>query len=303
MKHNCLCILTAIMLICGCGTQEKSKKPHQNKPEVQTEQSSGESKRHKKHDNKNGELVPVAPPGQERKAEEPKTPEVSETPETSQTPPEPAAPVSVLSGKVIVVDAGHGISSYKKKEPIAPGSSVTKAAFVSGTSGKYQTEEQLNLSVALRLRTALEAEGAVVHMTRTEHACDVSNVDRAQFANALNADISVKLHADGSDSSAAHGVSVLGPGPQYIGNADILNKSRTAGELVLQNFVAQTGAANRGISVRNDLTGFNWTEVPIILVEMGFMTNPDEDRLLSTADYQDKMVSGIVMGLKQYFTK
>ena len=295
LKNACISILTALLLFCGYSGSENLQPGTRQTPEVNTEQKSDE-----KGSGQHAYAVRTWPSELAHPpVETPPEPPAGES--VHEVQPEPAAPVSVLSGKVIVVDAGHGISSYKKKEAIAPGSNVTKAAFVSGTSGKYQTEEQLNLSVALKLRAALEAEGAVVHMTRTEHACDVSNIDRAQFANVLNADISVKLHADGSNSSAAHGVSVLVPGPQYIGNADILNKSRTAGELVLQSFVQQTGAANRGISVRNDLTGFNWTQVPIILIEMGFMTNPDEDRLLATADYQDKMVSGIVLGLKQYF--
>lgn len=210
---------------------------------------------------------------------------------------------STLSGKIIVVDPGHGINSYVKQEPIAPGSSQMKAAFVSGTAGKNQTEEQLNLVVGLKLKTALEAKGAVVHMTRTTHECDVSNVDRATMANELGADIAVRVHADGSNNSSVHGVSVLVPGNTYIKDSNLISSSRSAGELVLGAFVEETGAANRGISVRNDMTGFNWSSVPVILVEMGFMSNPEEDRLMETEEYQSKMVNGIVKGLENYFAQ
>ena len=206
-----------------------------------------------------------------------------------------------LSGKVIVVDAGHGINNSKRMEAIAPNSLETKRAFVSGTSGARQTEEQLNLSVSLKLQKELERKGAIVYMTRSAHQCDVSNIDRALFANNLNADISVKIHADGNNNKSINGVSVLVPGDKYIKDSALIEKSRLAGELILDSFITETGAANRGISVRNDLTGFNWSQVPIVLVELGFMSNPTEDKLMETEEYQNKMVAGIVMGLEKYF--
>jgi N-acetylmuramoyl-L-alanine amidase len=209
--------------------------------------------------------------------------------------------VGELAGKIIVVDAGHGKNSYNKQEAIAPNTNETKPAFATGTQGVNQTEEQLNLIVALKLQAELEKLGAEVHMTRTEHETDMTNIDRAEFANKLNADLSVKIHADGSNDSSVHGVSVLVPGSQYISDSDILNKSRRAGDCVLEEFINATESLNRGISVRNDLTGFNWTTVPIILVEMGFMTNPDEDGLMETDDYQNKIVKGIANGIIKYF--
>lgn len=207
----------------------------------------------------------------------------------------------VLDGRIIVVDAGHGINSYNKQEKIAPDSDELKAAFASGTSGAVLSEEELNLEVALKLEKALKSLGADVRMTRTEHKSDMTNIDRAEFANNLNADLSVKIHADGNDNSTAHGVSVLVPGTVYVHDADVIEKSRIAGEAILDEFVKSTGAFNRGVVVRNDLTGFNWSEVPIVLVEMGFMTNPAEDSLMSSEDYQNKMVSGMVNGICRYF--
>lgn len=208
---------------------------------------------------------------------------------------------NTLDGKVIVVDAGHGINSSTKQEKIAPNTSKTKRAFVSGASGKNQTEEQLNLSVALKLEAKLKKMGADVYMTRTEHKTDMSNIDRAEFANNLNADISVKIHADGSDNSRSNGVSVLVPGSQYISDDNLINESNKAADCILQEFVKATNAKNRGISIRNDLTGFNWSKIPIVLVEIGFMSNPEEDALMETENYQNKMVDGIAKGLDKYF--
>lgn len=212
----------------------------------------------------------------------------------------PAKKELVLEGYVICVDAGHGISSVKKKEPIAPGSDKTKAANVPGTRGTNQTEEQLNLKVAKKLEQKLIELGADVHMTRKEANSDMSNVERAELANNINADISVRIHADGNSNKDAHGISMLVPTNDFVNNKDLVEKSESAGKLVLTEVIAKTGAHNRGISKRSDITAFNWSKVPVILLEMGFMTNPDEDKLLETEDYQDKIVQGLIDGLIKY---
>lgn len=206
-----------------------------------------------------------------------------------------------LEGKIICVDAGHGINDSNMQEPIAPGSSETKRAFVSGTRGKNLTEEELNLAVALKLEKALNELGAQVHLTRNTHKTELSNVGRAEFANDLGADVSVKIHADGNDNSALHGVSMLVPSNTSIQDEYVYSQSRKAGELVLQAVVKSTQAVDRGVVERSDMTGFNWSKVPVILLEMGFMTNPEEDARMETDEYQDKIVSGIVNGLTEYF--
>ena len=283
MKKILIVVLVMMLAVCGCAKGPKSDKKEtsgtENLPVID-----GKSET----DVANEEAVESETVNESEKEPEEKT-------------EEKAVDYAALSGKIIVVDPGHGIASSSRQEPIAPGSSEKKAAFVSGTSGANQTEEQLNLAVGLKLKAALEEKGAVVHMTRETHECDVSNVDRAKMANELGADIAVRIHADGSENTSAHGVSVLVPGNQYIKNDELITKSRNAGELVLNAFVNSTGAQDRGISVRNDMTGFNWSEVPVILVEMGFMSNPEEDRLMETGEYQDKMVKGMVIGLAEYF--
>ena len=210
---------------------------------------------------------------------------------------------SPLAGKVICIDAGHGISSIKKLEPIAPNCSEKKAAFVSGTSGSIMTEEQVNLLVALKLEQSLIDAGADVVMTRRTAECDLSNIDRAELANDAKADLTVRIHADGSENSDISGVSVLIPSDDYITNDGMLRKSRKAGELILNEVTEATGALNRGIVKRSDMTGFNWSNVPVVLLEMGFMTNHDEDVLLSSDDYQNKIVDGIMKGLDIYFNE
>ncbi len=205
-----------------------------------------------------------------------------------------------LDGKVIVIDAGHGINNSNMQEAVAPGSQETKPAFTKGTRGKNLTEEELSLILALKLGEELEKIGAKVYLTRTGHETTMSNIERAEFANNLKADLSVKIHADGVASSNAHGASVLVPGNKYL-SGNLVTESRRAGEFVLREFVAETGAFDRGIFVRDDVTGFNWSEVPVVIIEVGFMTNPEEDSLMETVEYQNKMVSGMLNGIRNYF--
>ena len=241
-----------------------------------------------------------------------KKPQKQEEPEKQQieiVPAEIKESVSTgnFSGKIICIDPGHGKTSRKETEPIYPGANEKKATNVSGTAGKIMTEEALNLEVGLKLKDALEKEGATVHITRESHESDMSNVERAEFANNLNCDMVVRLHADGSESKSVSGVSMLIPSRKRISTGylteDIIAESRRAGEYILADVCALTGASNKGIAERADMTGFNWSCVPVVLIEMGFMTNPEEEAKLVTDEYQQKIISGIISGLEKYFNE
>ena len=211
----------------------------------------------------------------------------------------------VLDSKIICLDPGHGKTSRKETEPIYPGSPEKKAANVSGASGKIMTEEELNLEVSLRLKQALEKEGATVFITRTTHECDLTNIERAEFANNSGCDILIRIHADGSESPSVSGISMLVPSKKRIAKgyltAEIIEKSRIAGELILEKTTHKTGAKNLGIIERPDMTGFNWSSVPVILLEMGFITNAEEEENLTSIQYQDLLIEGIISGLDEYF--
>lgn len=214
---------------------------------------------------------------------------------------EPGA--DLLYGKVICIDPGHQAKSDNMKEPLAPGSHLMKDRVSSGTSGivTHVPEYALNLDVSLKLRELLLKHKAKVIMTRLTDKVDISNKDRTKIANQAAADIVVRIHADGSNNSSVKGISILVPGSKYIHNSSILTKSKLAAAYTLKAMIASTGAVSRGIVKRDDITGFNWSTVPVFLVEMGFMTNAHEDRLLETPEYQDKLTSGIVKGLEDYF--
>lgn len=206
-----------------------------------------------------------------------------------------------LAGVRIGLDPGHQASGNSAKEPVAPGSSDTKAKVSSGTQGVSSgvPEYKVNLNVALKLRNLLEAAGAEVVMTRESNDVDISNSERAKMMNNAEVDLVVRLHCDGEDDPSRHGAFILVPSGSYT--AGIQSASRAAAEAVLSAFVETTGAKNLGLSERSDQTGFNWSEVPVINIEMGHMSNAAEDEKLASDAYQQLCAEGIAAGLSAYF--
>lgn len=209
----------------------------------------------------------------------------------------------ILRGKLICIDPGHQKITKPGKEPIAPSSSEEKNSMDTGTSGVNTgtPEYKLNLAISKKLRAHLEKCGAKVSLTWEDTSISLTNIERAKIANSLKADIFIRIHADGSDKPSTHGISVLYPGSKYITDEGMRKKSKLIAQSVLKKITLETGASSRGIVERNDLTGLNWCRVPCILVETGFMTNPHEDELLESDQYQDKVAIGIVDGLADYF--
>ncbi len=207
-----------------------------------------------------------------------------------------------LEGRVICLDAGHGDSKLNFKEPVAPNSDTEKSGFVSGTSGEHITEADFNLCFAIELRDKLVSLGANVIMTRTSRECSLSNIARAEVANQNNADLMFRIHADGNNNSSVSGISILVPTTDYL-SEDLVNTSTEIGELLLSHIISATGAQNRGISSRSDMTGFNWSKVPVVLLEAGFLSNPEDELSLITEEYRQKMISAIADALTEYYNQ
>ena len=205
-----------------------------------------------------------------------------------------------LDGVIIVLDPGHGFYSENYKEPVAPGSSEMKNAFATGTAGDYLSEAEFNLIVAQKIEPLLAEQGAAVYFTRVDEN-SISNVERAVFANDLNADLALRIHADGSSDESVSGISVLIPVAGSV-EEDVRSESALIGQKVLDSLIFQTGANNRGLIQRSDLTGFNWSEVPVVLVECGFMSNPQEDLKLSSDAYQNLIAAGIAEAIINHYS-
>ncbi len=205
-----------------------------------------------------------------------------------------------LSGIVICIDPGHQSMGNYDLEPIAPGSDIEKTKTSSGTQGVKSRvpEYEVNLEVSLMLRDALEAEGATVVMTREGNNVDISNIERAQIANEAGADLFLRIHCNGSEDSSVNGIGL------YVRETGTCaQESYDAAESLLPAMADATGAKANGIYKRDTYTGLNWAEMPAILVEMGYMSNADEDMKLVDYDYQELLVKGIVEGVCGYFGK
>jgi N-acetylmuramoyl-L-alanine amidase len=205
------------------------------------------------------------------------------------------------SGPVVCLDPGHQQTANNDTEPLGPGSKETKAKVTGGAVGAVtrQPEYKLTLAVAMLVKDRLEARGVNVVMTRTADAVDISNRQRAEVANSAGADLFVRIHADSNTNAALKGVSILYPsGNEWV--EPIEARSLRAAEAMRGAVLHATGAQDRGIVKRADLSGFNWSAVPTVLVEMGFMSNPAEDEMLATDAYRTKLADGIAAGIMAY---
>ncbi len=209
--------------------------------------------------------------------------------------------VKLLPKKIIGIDPGHQIRGNNGTEPIGPGSSTKKTKVAGGTSGvaTKKPEYQLTLEIGLALKKELINRGYKVVMTRDKNDVDITNIERAQKLN-KKCDVAIRLHADGAASSA-RGASVLYPSANNPYVASLSDASGKLSKCVIDSYCEATGISNRGTSLRDDLTGTNWSTIPVTLLEMGFMTNASDDSYMSSADGQAAMVKGIANGIDKYF--
>ena len=138
-------------------------------------------------------------------------------------------------------------------------------------------------------------------MTRTTHDVDISNSERAAIANDARADAFVRIHANGSDDPAVHGALTICQTRGNPFNGALYEPSRRLSAVVLDALAEATGCKKERVWETDTMSGINWCAVPATIVEMGYMSNPDEDRLLATDAYRVKVAQGIANGLDTFF--
>ena len=216
-----------------------------------------------------------------------------------------AEPEVPFNGHIVAIDAGHQAKANAEKEPIGPGSTTKKAKMPEGAVGAATgvKEYELTLTVAQKLERELISRGYQVVMIRNGHDVNLSNAERSRIANESDAEIFIRLHANSMDNSSVYGALAMCMTEYNPYNSELHTDSYSLSKKIINNICSLTGTKNRGVQKVDNSSAINWCQIPVSVVELGFLTNPDEDRWLQSDDYQGKIVDGISKAVDAYFTE
>lgn len=201
----------------------------------------------------------------------------------------------------VCIDPGHQEKGDPKGEPVAPGSGNKKPRVSSGTAGiaTKKAEHVVNLEAAMVLKDLLVQKNYNVIMTRETANVNISNAERAEIANNANANITIRIHCDSINDSGKTGATILVPAKNSQYTKNIYCESNKYAE-ILKKTLQNNNVKVNGIFERSDITGFNWSRMPVVILEMGFMSNYNEDRMLSDPKYQKLLMECVSESIDKY---
>ena len=204
---------------------------------------------------------------------------------------------------LIVIDAGHQARGNNEKEPIGPGSTTTKPKVASGTAGKWSglNEYELTLQISLKLKEALLKENYQVIMVRETNNVNISNSERAKIANDSKCDAFIRIHANGSENTNVNGAMTICQTSSNPYNSNLYEQSKKLSNCILDKYTEKTGIKKERVWETDIMSGINWCQVPVTILELGYMSNQTEDLKLADVNFQTQMVEGIIDGINQYF--
>ncbi len=213
------------------------------------------------------------------------------------------AGTAAFNGRIVAIDAGHQAKGNSEKEPIGPGSSTMKAKVAAGAEGisTKLPEYKLTLMVSQKVKRILEERGYQVVMIRETNDVNISNAERAEIANKSGASIFIRIHANSLDNGSVHGTLAMCQTEKNPYNGELHSQSYSLSKKITEGICAATGFKNRGVQETDTMSGINWCTIPVSIVEMGFMSNPEEDQKMAQDEYQELIAAGIANGVDAYF--
>lgn len=224
---------------------------------------------------------------------------IADTEVTPEATPTPAKTY------VIAIDPGQQKNQNQDTEPVGPGSSttVTKMSYGATSTTTKEREYIWTMRMAEMVKQELEARNYKVVLVResNDDKIDLSNAERAQKANEANADILIGIQLDGANDSSVSGMyfQVASANNPFVKSENVSEAKKLA-KLLHDKLIDKTGASDKGIKDADNLAEINWANMPTVVATLGYASNKDEDSLLQSAAYQQKMTGCICDAIDAY---
>ncbi len=208
------------------------------------------------------------------------------------------------NGIKIAIDAGHQKKANSETEPIGPGSDKTRAKVTWGTEGvqTHIPEYELTLAVAEKIRDELESRGYEVVMIREDSDVNIPDSQRALTANTSGAKAVLHIHGNADDRPEIKGIMAFVPSKDNPFSGAYHDESASFAEKILSSMETELSAKNWGVIDNDTLSTLNYTKIPAVHLEVGYMTNKDEDALLADDEYRTRIAKAVADGIDEYFS-